>query len=375
MELDVPMSKSLDFDISDREDRYSDFGQTNNGKLQLLYHPVDWVTLRGTASTGFRAPSLANLYAPNSLAASTSGTMGTGNPYCVAPYTNTEWPASTCNSQGIGLFGGNSKLTPETSKNFDLGIALSPIADLGVTLDYFRVLIDNTISGVPASAIYGNPSAFSSYIVPATTGTYAGTLTPTVAEASDCTPYTSTTCGYIILQGSNTGFLTTSGLDLSVEYKQRTPVGSFREDVEGTWTTQFKEQQYNNGPTLNLLGNLQIQGLNPAFRWQHNITVDWLSPGKMFGGGLVDRYYSGYADEFTNAAGAIPHVGSYNLVSGYASVTPIKKFTLMFGVQNILNTKPPLTNAPQNNFAEGYNALIADPRLRTFYATLKYNFL
>jgi iron complex outermembrane recepter protein len=375
MELDVPMSKSVDFDISDREDRYSDFGQTNNGKIQLLYHPTDWVTFRGTASTGFRAPTLNNLYAPNSLAASTSGTMGTGNPDCNPTPTGGIWTANTCNSQGIGLFGGNNKLTPETSKNFDLGIVLSPVADLGITADYFRVLIDNTISGVPASAIYGNPTTFANYIVPATTGTYAGTLTPSIAEASDCTPYTASTCGYISLLPSNTGFLTTSGMDISVQYRQRTAIGTFHEDVEGTWVTQYKEEQYTGGPTQNLLGNLQIQGLNPAFRWQHDITVDWTSPGKMWGAGLVDRYWSGYADEFPNAAGAIPHVGSYNLLDGFASITPFKKFTVLVGVKNILNTSPPLTNAPQNNFAEGYNALIADPRLRNFYINLKYGFL
>lgn len=375
VELDVPMSKSVDFDISDREDRYSDFGQTNNGKLQLLYHPADWVTVRGTASTGFRVPTLANLYSPNSLAASSGATMGTGNPDCNPTPTGGIWTAIACNSQGIGLFGGNNKLTPETSKNFDLGIVLSPVADVGVTLDYYRILVDNTISVVPASAIYGNPSAFSSYIVPATSGPYAGSLVPTTSEAAECTPYTASTCGYITLQDSNTGFLTTSGMDISVQYKQRTAIGTFHEDVEGTWVTQYKEQQYTGGPTQNLLGNLQIQGLNPAFRWQHNITADWTSPGKMWGAGLQDRYWSGYADEFTNAAGNIPHVGSYNLLDGYASITPIKKFTATLGIKNILNTSPPLTNAPQNNFAEGYNALIADPTMRSFYINLKYSFL
>ena len=375
VELDVPMSKSLDFDFSDREDRYSDFGQTNNGKLQLLYHPVGWVTVRGTASTGFRAPTLNNLYAPPFLAASSGGPMGQGNPLCNPPSASGEWNANTCGSQGIGLYGGNNKLTPETSKNFDLGIVLSPIADLGVTLDYYRIILDNTISAVPSSAIYGNPNAFPSYIHLATTGAYAGTLVPASAENGNCTPYTASTCGYITEQNSNTGFLTTSGIDLSVQYKQRTRVGTFHEDLEGTWVTQYKQQQYTGGPTQDLLGNLQIAGLNPAFRWQHNVTVDWTSPEKMWGAGLVDRYWAGYADEFPNAAGAIPHVGSYNLLDGYASITPIKKLTFLVGIKNILNTSPPLTNATTSNFAAGYNQLIADPRLRNFYINLKYSFL
>jgi len=39
-----------------------------------------------------------------------------------------------------------------------------------------------------------------------------------------------------------------------------------------------------------------------------------------------------------------------------------------------LNRNPPYTNASQNNFAAGYNALNADPLLRNFYVNLKYIF-
>ena len=80
----MPIAKSLDLDISDREDRYSDFGTTNNAKLSVRYQPASFLTFRGTASTGFRAPTLFDLYSPPSLAASSSGTMGQGNPFCAA---------------------------------------------------------------------------------------------------------------------------------------------------------------------------------------------------------------------------------------------------------------------------------------------------
>jgi len=79
MEVDVPVSKNFDIDLSDREDRYSDFGRTNNGKISLRYQPASFLTFRGTASTGFRAPTLFDLYNPDSLAASSGGTMGSGN--------------------------------------------------------------------------------------------------------------------------------------------------------------------------------------------------------------------------------------------------------------------------------------------------------
>ncbi len=103
------------------------------------------------------------------------------------------------------MFGGNKSLTPETSENFDLGVVLSPIRDLGITVDYYRILLKNTIGGVPATAIYGNPTLFASYIVT----NNSGGLTPSIQSGADCTPYTSPTCGYIKLTNSEYG----SGLD------------------------------------------------------------------------------------------------------------------------------------------------------------------
>jgi iron complex outermembrane recepter protein len=377
VELDVPITKAFDLDVSDRQDRYSDFGTTNNGKVSVRYQPIEMLTFRGSASTGFRAPTLYNLYAPPYLAASSSGTMGQGNPFCQPGSYNAEWTPSTCLAQGIGLYGGNTKLTPETSQNFDFGVVLQPIEDLGITLDYYRILLKNTIGQVPANAIYGDPTTFASSIVTATSGQYAGSLPPTIAEATNCQPYTAPTCGYIDRAYQNTGRITTDGFDLSVQYAQHTPIGTFREDLEGTAVTQFLEQQYNGGPTLNLVGNLQIQTLNPAFRWQHNVRVDWTSLQKMWGAGLSDRFYSGYYDEFGSGpanTGPVPKVGSYSLIDGYVSLKPIEQLTVLFGIKNIFNTSPPFTNASQNNFAAGYNALIADPLLRNFYVNLKYTF-
>lgn len=373
VELDVPITKSLDVDISDRQDRYSDFGTTNNPKLSVRYQPLDFLTFRGTASTGFRAPTLYNLYSSNYLAATTNPTMGSGNPFC-QPQTLPEWPQAICQSQGIGLFGGNTHLSAETSQNFDLGVIVQPIEDLGITVDYYRILLKNTIRAVPSSAIYGDPTTFASYIFPATSGIYAGTLTPSAEEGAVCIPYTAPTCGYITQQFQNTGRITTSGFDVSIEYQQHTAIGTFREDLEGTAVTQFLEQQYTSGPLLNLVGNLRIVSLNPAFRWQHNLRVDWTSPEKQWGAGLSNRFYTGYIDEFPDGNGNQRHVGNYSLVDGYVSVKPIEPLTVLFGIKNLFDKSPPFTNASQGNFAAGYNALIADPLLRNFYVNVKYTF-
>ncbi len=253
IELDMPILKSLDVDVSDREDRYSDFGRTNNAKLSVRYQPLDFLTFRGTASTGFRAPTLFNLYSSNYLAASSGSSMGDLTPYCNDTPPTPPFSTITCGAQGLALRGGNRNLTPETSQNFDLGVVISPLPDMGITIDYYRILLKNTVGTVPTSAIYGDPALFaSSYVLDATGG-----LTPTINEAANCVPsYTAANCGYIVRTNQNTGRITTDGIDLSIQYLQHTPIGTFHEDLEGTLTTQFLEQQYDGGPFINLVGQI-----------------------------------------------------------------------------------------------------------------------
>lgn len=59
-ELDV--TEALMFNAAVRFENYSDFGSTVNGKLASRLKLSDHINLRGSVSTGFRAPSLAQIY-------------------------------------------------------------------------------------------------------------------------------------------------------------------------------------------------------------------------------------------------------------------------------------------------------------------------
>jgi iron complex outermembrane recepter protein len=373
MELDLPITSTLDLTLADRQDWYSDFGTTNNPKLQARWQPANFVTFRGTASTGFLAPSLFGLNNPPFLAPSTGGTMGSGNPNCpplsataIEPFT-----LATCGTQGLGLFGGNPNLTPETSENFDFGVVLTPVTNMGVTVDYYRILVKNTIGSVPAEAIYGAPTTLASYYVLDNTGG----LTPSVDEATKCPTYTAATCGYIKVNAANTGRLSTDGVDFSIQYLQHTRIGTFREDLEGTSVLQFLAQQYTGGPELNLVGWYNENP--PAYRWQTNLRVDWTSPGTAWGAGLGERSWSGYIDQFESCifpATCTPAqrmVSGYMVLDGYVSWKPIHQLTVLFGIKNLTDRNPPYTNAFQGNFGSGYNALIVDPTQRNFYVNAK----
>jgi iron complex outermembrane recepter protein len=370
VELNVPVTKGLDFTVSDREDVYSDFGETNNGKISFRYQPFSILTFRGAASTGFRAPSLINLYQPQFLGA-TAGDMN--GPGCASGNYNTIFTQTNCLSQGLGVYGGNTKLNPETSENFDLGFVVEPIQDLGITVDYYRVLMKNVIQAIPALAIYQNPTAFADlYHLNA-----GGTLSTATSLSASCpnSSLTAPTCGYIAQTPENTGGITTDGFDINADYLIRSDFGKFRIGLDSTVVTQYILHTYTGGPPLNLVGQFN-QGFQPVIRWQYLLSLDWTSNGGRWGAGLQDRFQSRYADEFSdtpNVSTDPRQVGVYSIWNGYVSFKPIDPLTVLVGIRNLFDTNPPFSNQTAN-WQTPYNPVFSDPLGRTFYARLKYTF-
>jgi len=363
MELNVPVTKRLDFTLSDRVDRYSDFGITQNSKISFAWQPSSILKIRGAASTGFRAPTLVEEYAPNTFGA-TQGTMN--GPGCASGNYNAVFTALNCISQGLSLTGGNTNLKPETSENFDLGFILEPIKNLDVTVDYYRINVKNEIQAIQAPTIYGNPTQFANLYVL----NNVGTLTPAPSANIACPTPQAATCGYIIQTEQNTGGITTDGLDLSASYVMNSGYGKFRFGMNGDLVLNYDLQEYQNGPQVSLAGKWN-QGNPPVIRWQHLLTLDWTK--EKLGAGLNEHFTKGYTDQEPNAAGNPIQVGNYSLWNAYVSYKPIKGLRILGGINNLFNTDPPFSNQNQN-WQAGYNPVFSSPLGRTFYARGTYEF-
>ena len=115
------------------EDFYNDFGNTLNGKLSTLWRASDRVTLRSTASTGFRAPSPGQA----NLTAVTTGFSGLGG------LTEQGQVPST---HPIAMALGGVELTEEKSVGFSVGTAVELTDEIDLTLDYFDISIEDRIA-------------------------------------------------------------------------------------------------------------------------------------------------------------------------------------------------------------------------------------
>src|SRR6202789_3949460 len=73
-ETNAPLAKGLDVDAAVRWDHYQGVGSTVNPKGSIKWQPEDWVLLRTSAGTGFRAPSLSDLFAGQATSITANGT-------------------------------------------------------------------------------------------------------------------------------------------------------------------------------------------------------------------------------------------------------------------------------------------------------------
>lgn len=121
--------------LAARYEDFDDFGNTSDGKITVRFEPVDKVVLRGSASTGFRAPSLAQSYF-----SSTSTTfLNLGG--VLTPFEVATFPVESSQAQALGA----RPLRPEESTQLSAGVVWDPIPTFEVAADLYRIDIDDRI--------------------------------------------------------------------------------------------------------------------------------------------------------------------------------------------------------------------------------------
>jgi len=116
-----------------RSEDFEDFGVTTNGKLGANYRISDNMGIRGTYSTGFKAPTPGQSNAANistELNTATSKLVNKGT----LPVSNP-----------VSILKGAKPLEPEESNNFTLGL-YAAVGGFDITVDYFDIDVDNRLN-------------------------------------------------------------------------------------------------------------------------------------------------------------------------------------------------------------------------------------
>ncbi|MEJ8842188.1 TonB-dependent receptor [Lacibacter sp. H375] len=145
MEFDI--TRNFLVTIAARFENYSDFGFTHNYKVATRLKLAPTFNLRGSFSTGFRAPSLQQINFSSTFTTVQGGNIAEVK---IAP-----------NYSELAKLAGIPDLTQEKSTNVSLGFTWKPVSDFSITIDGYMVKVKDRV------VLSGQFDAFDSNLDPA----------------------------------------------------------------------------------------------------------------------------------------------------------------------------------------------------------------
>jgi iron complex outermembrane receptor protein len=257
-ELRLPVLKALELQAALRQEKFSDFGNSTTGKLGFKWNVLpSTLALRGTAATGFRAPSISQI--GNSFALSFHSNnerrvfdnlrCNSSNP--AAPVSRSVPPnARDCNVVGATtgvpvtdrpgsiptVIAANPNLKPEESKSFTTGLVFSPTKHIDMSIDawYFRRNQEIRASrGIDIMDVYNaDPVANANLVI---RNTNPASWLPGVANSGPIVA--------LVRRYDNFNWSKTQGIDWDLNIRlPETEVGRFSVRLNGSYTKRFDVQ-------------------------------------------------------------------------------------------------------------------------------------
>ncbi|NIJ32146.1 TonB-dependent receptor [Sphingomonas oligoaromativorans] len=355
-------------------------------KAELSYAPTSDLRLRASYNRAIRAPNISELFGTVSLGNVTATDPCAGaNPtlslevcertgvtaaqYGLIP----ECPAGVCVEQ----YGGNRNVKPEKGDTYTVGLILTPRAlrNFSLSVDYFHIKVKDYISNIDPSltisqcATTGDPYYCSLFHRDPRSGVLFG---------ND---------GYVVATTLNTGYLLTSGLDITSNYSFGIGrYGKIDFDLVGTYLTKLVTEP------LPGLGSYDCKGLygytcgEPSPKWRHQLRTTWSIPGPNKPTlSLAWRYFGGVrlssSSDQPAFEGLLPSeinrkIKAYNYFDLATTISFEKKLTLRAGVNNLFDRDPPaIAQGILSTFGNGNTYPgVYDPLGRTIFigATVEF---
>ena len=352
-ELSAPFTKEWEGQFAIRHDQYGGVDgkvgaanvttpdlSTTNPKVGLSYRPSKQTLFRSSASTGFRAPSISDMFRPVVSGVTASFLLD---------------PVSGVTDQFPVDHYSNPNLKPEKSKQFSIGVVIEPSANWNGSLDYWSIKKTDVISDIAEDVIFQLPQ-------------YYNNLNVVHRFSNDPTE----DVDFVELTKANRGKLQTSGLDIAINWRgAATGIGRFGVSLNGTYVLEYKSQSEASAPLLSGLGKFSDD--KAVQRWRHRLSLDW--DYQAVGLSLANTYLSGYRDQNIPGLSINPNndVDAYSLWDLTGSYKVSKNLKLSGGILNLADTDPPFTNQSKY-FQTSWDPTYADPRGRSYYVNLQYKF-
>lgn len=352
-EILFPILDNLDITGAVRIDDYTGFGSTTNPKISIKYRPFRPILFRGSYGTGFRVPTFNQIF---------NGTTVSPNPGnalvdpTLCPTGNTTGPQPACAPiTPESLSGGNLNLEPETSEQYTLGVVFTPIRRFSLSVDYWRIAVDNTIGTITIPQLLANIAAFPERIQ-RTNGIITG----------------------VDLRTGNFGSRRTEGVDIALRGAIDAMRGTLSAGLDGTYLLDKREKLLPSLAYTDVRGIFTFTG-DLGLKWKHNAFISYANDD--FNVTLTQIFRQGYKNFALPASATRPDYNPrvsdyiiYNLSLSYTGVAPGLRITA--GIKNIFDRDPPFAITYDSNTGAGssWEPRIADPRGRSFTIATEVKF-
>ena len=359
VEFAVPIAKGLEAQVAARTDHYSDFGSTSNPKVALRWQPTDSVVVRASFNKGFHAPDFGPLYGGDVTGAFNSDI---NDPLLCPGGVSVDGSGNGCGIRPDIITTSNPKLKPERSKQWSIGMVVSPTNWLTASIDFWQIDLTDRIAALSGLELVKNYTKYQQY----------------VTRDPDTNVITSVSAPFFNLAGDKV-----RGVDINLTAGFKTDMGKVTAELDGSYLNSYKTRFSSSDPFVERVGEFgdPTYGYDLHLRWKHTATVslargDWTST-------LTQIYKSGYKEEVDGyGTGVIlqdqgfqSRIKSYTLYNLSFSYAGIKNTTLTAGVNNVFDTTPPFSLHNVDTVAgAGWDARVGDPRGRSIVVRLNHKF-
>jgi iron complex outermembrane receptor protein len=325
-----------------RVENYSDFGSVSTFKTSFRYKLTNNFNLRGSFSTGYRAPSLQQKYFSNTLTSFSNGGL------VQSRVANNDDP--------ITRLAGIPKLKQETSNNMSLGFSWKPMQGLSVTVDGYQIKMKDRVvlSGLFSAEDETLPTALTDKLNGlgvATAQFFANAVNTTNSGIDIVIDYQKKISATEKLKFLLVGNLQRIEIDAinvpdalsTTEYNANTffndrekyflkasaPASKF------SFSTEYSKQKVSIGARVTYFGNLTLTGFG-------------------YNGDGINPEVPSDADENIFLPELFNYSGKFS-TDIYSNIQLSKKVNFIFGADNIFNVHPDFAVNPQAKYWAGDN--------------------
>jgi iron complex outermembrane recepter protein len=127
----------------------------------ISYRPVESLLLRASVGTGFKAPTLGELFLGRSFGVTRARDTTLCNTTTADPNaTQAEIDLACGNKEIVSVSGGNPTLTTESSDNYSVGLVWEPTDNWTIAMDYYNIQVTDKIGSLTVQEILNNEADF-----------------------------------------------------------------------------------------------------------------------------------------------------------------------------------------------------------------------